>query len=70
MSLPDHIFEIKDFLVEKGFPDKIEAVVILGSGLGDFGDEILSTWLTHLTPINFWFPMPPVELTSISELVI
>ncbi|HCT53882.1 MAG TPA: purine-nucleoside phosphorylase, partial [Balneola sp.] len=36
MSLPDHIFQIKDFLVEKGFPDKIEAVVILGSGLGDF----------------------------------
>ena len=40
MSLPDYILEVKDFLVGKRFPDKIEAVVILGSGLGDFGDEI------------------------------
>ena len=40
MSLPDYIVEIKDFLIKNGFPEKIEAVVILGSGLGDFGDEI------------------------------
>ncbi|MFY0683683.1 MAG: purine-nucleoside phosphorylase [Balneola sp.] len=40
MSLPDYITEIKDFLLNKGFPKKIEAVVILGSGLGDFGKQI------------------------------
>lgn len=40
MSLPDHILEIKNFLINKGFSKKIEAVVILGSGLGDFGNQI------------------------------
>jgi purine-nucleoside phosphorylase len=40
MSLSDYIDDIKKFLVEHGFPGKIEAAVILGSGLGGFGDEI------------------------------
>jgi len=40
MYLPDYLVEIKNYLVAKGFPKKIEAVVILGSGLGDFGNKI------------------------------
>lgn len=40
MSLPDYIHNIKSFLEEKGFPLKIDAAVILGSGLGTFGDHI------------------------------
>ncbi len=40
MTLPNTIVEIKNYLVKQGFPDKINAVVILGSGLGDFGREI------------------------------
>lgn len=40
MSLPDYITDIKDFLTEHGFPEQIDAAVILGSGLGSFGDHI------------------------------
>lgn len=40
MSLPEHIHTIKDFLLEEGFPSSIDAVVILGSGLGTFGKHI------------------------------
>ncbi|RNC79555.1 MAG: purine-nucleoside phosphorylase [Balneola sp.] len=40
MSLPKHVLSIKEVLEEKGFPSKIDAVVILGSGLGSFGGEI------------------------------
>lgn len=40
MSLPEYISTIKDFLTEHGFPAQIDAAVILGSGLGGFGDEI------------------------------
>lgn len=40
MSLPNYISGIRNFLRSKGFPEKIEAVVILGSGLGDFGNQI------------------------------
>lgn len=40
MSLPDYIYSIKDFLINKGLPNDIDTVVILGSGLGSFGDEI------------------------------
>lgn len=40
MSLPDHIIEIRDFLVLQGLPEKVDSTVILGSGLGDFGNEI------------------------------
>lgn len=40
MTLPDSILEIKNYLVEQGFPTKVNSVVILGSGLGDFGNEI------------------------------
>lgn len=40
MSLPDHITDIKDFLTAKGLPEQIDAAVILGSGLGSFGNHI------------------------------
>jgi purine-nucleoside phosphorylase len=40
MSLPDHILEIKNYLIEKGIPANLDAAVILGSGLGGFGSEI------------------------------
>ncbi len=39
-NIPDYISEIKEFLVEQGFPESLDATVILGSGLGDFGAEI------------------------------
>lgn len=40
MSLPEYIHSIKEFLTEHGFPEKIDAAVILGSGLGTFTDHI------------------------------
>lgn len=40
MSLSEHIITIKNFLLTQGFPESIDAAVILGSGLGSFGDEI------------------------------
>lgn len=40
MSLPDYIHEIKDYLTENGFEEQCDAAVILGSGLGTFGDHI------------------------------
>lgn len=43
MSLPDHIIEIKEFLVRQGFPESVDSTIILGSGLGDFGNEIRNT---------------------------
>ena len=41
MSIPESIKETKEYLLENGFPDKIESVVILGSGLGAFTDSVL-----------------------------
>lgn len=40
MSLPNYITSIKNFLTEHGFPEQIDAAVILGSGLGSFGEHI------------------------------
>lgn len=40
MSLPDHIHAIHDYLQGRGIPERVDAAVILGSGLGSFGDEI------------------------------
>jgi len=40
MTLPDSIYRIKRHLQDSGFPDTIEAAVILGSGLGDFAGVI------------------------------
>jgi purine-nucleoside phosphorylase len=40
MKLPDSINKIKNYLVNNEFPDEIEALVILGSGLGGFSAAI------------------------------
>lgn len=40
MSLPDFINESVFFLREQGVPESLEAAVILGSGLGEFGQQI------------------------------
>lgn len=40
MLLPENILSLKSFLIEKGIPTCIDAAVILGSGLGDFGGTI------------------------------
>jgi purine-nucleoside phosphorylase len=40
MNLPAYIQEIKAYLTDNDFPDEVEAVVILGSGLGDFSTTI------------------------------
>ncbi len=40
MSLPEPISEIQRFLLERGLPERFDAAVILGSGLGDFGEQI------------------------------
>lgn len=40
MSLPDYIDDIKQFLTKRDFPDEVDCVVILGSGLGDFVSQI------------------------------
>lgn len=40
MTLPEEIYQIKEFLVDHAFPDTVEAAVILGSGLGDFASVI------------------------------
>ena len=40
MSIPEEILVIKNWLVEFGIAETIDAAVILGSGLGDFGNHI------------------------------
>ena len=40
MSVPDTITFIHSHLVQLGVPPKLDVAVILGSGLGDFGDQI------------------------------
>jgi purine-nucleoside phosphorylase len=60
MSLPDYITTIKDFLTEHGFPEQIDAAVILGSGLGGFGDEIQNSDSIPYSDIPS-FPQSTVE---------
>lgn len=60
MSLPEHIHTIHSFLVEKGIPETISAAVILGSGLGSFGDEIEKPIIMSYTEIP-GFPQSTVE---------
>jgi purine-nucleoside phosphorylase len=40
MKLDTEIEDIKAFLLKNGFPEKVGAVVILGSGLGSFAENI------------------------------
>ncbi|MBO6523578.1 MAG: purine-nucleoside phosphorylase [Balneolaceae bacterium] len=60
MSLPDHIHSIHTFLVQNGFPESIHSAVILGSGLGSFGDEILNPTVISYSEIPE-FPQSTVE---------
>lgn len=60
MSLPDHIHTIHSFLVQKGIPETIHSAVILGSGLGSFGDEILNPTVISYSEIPE-FPQSTVE---------
>ena len=43
MSLPEFIDTSVEFIREKSIPNSFEAAVILGSGLGGFGDQIKNT---------------------------
>ncbi len=60
MSLPDHIHTIHSFLVQNGLPETIDAAVILGSGLGSFGDEIQNSKIISYSTIPE-FPQSTVE---------
>ncbi|MFV1884674.1 MAG: purine-nucleoside phosphorylase [Balneola sp.] len=60
MSLPDHIHTIHKFLVKKGIPETIHTAVILGSGLGSFGDEIQNPTVISYSEIPE-FPQSTVE---------
>ncbi len=40
MKMPTEIDEVRSYLIENGFPNKVGAVIILGSGLGSFADLI------------------------------
>lgn len=60
MSLPDFISESTAYLTKQGVPDKPEAAVILGSGLGSFGDRIEKPGLIPYTSIPH-FPTTSVK---------
>lgn len=68
MSLPNHILSIHSFLVEQGLPPAIDAAVILGSGLGSFGDEIENQQVIPYSEIPH-FPQSTVEGHSGSLIV-
>lgn len=58
--LPDYISQIKLFLVEKGLPNSFDSVAILGSGLGDFADQIKYSNEIAYSDIPH-FPVPTVQ---------
>lgn len=58
--IEDYIFEIRDFLVKKGFSQKINSAVILGSGLGGFGEHIQNSITVAYEDIPS-FPQSTVE---------
>lgn len=60
MSLPEYIHTIHSFLVNKGIPETINTAVILGSGLGSFGDEIEQPVIIPYAEIP-GFPQSTVE---------
>ncbi|GAB5409723.1 MAG: purine nucleoside phosphorylase I, inosine and guanosine-specific [Balneolaceae bacterium] len=60
MSLPDYIHTIHSFLIQNGLTDTIDAAVILGSGLGSFGDEIENSIIIPYSTIPN-FPQSTVE---------
>tara|TARA_R110000868_G_scaffold383578_13_gene650813 strand:+ start:33173 stop:33964 length:792 start_codon:yes stop_codon:yes gene_type:complete len=60
MSQPKSIQTIKSFLIEQGLPKSINSAVILGSGLGSFGDEIQNPKVIPYSNIPL-FPKSTVE---------
>ena len=40
MPLPNIITSVHQYLIDKGIPSKLDAAIILGSRLGDFGANI------------------------------
>lgn len=60
MNLPEYIPEIKSYLNQKGLPENIDAAVILGSGLGTFGDHIQDSLVIPYDEIPS-FPQSTVE---------
>lgn len=60
MSLPDFIDETVAFLQDRGIPNNLDAAVILGSGLGDFGEQIKNTTLVPYSHIPH-FPVTSVK---------
>lgn len=60
MSLPDYLDEIKTFLSGKGVPQEPKAVVILGSGLGSFSQEIRNVTILPYNSIPH-FPITSVK---------
>ncbi len=68
MSLPEAIHNIHSFLTEKGAPNYIDAAVILGSGLGGFGDEIQNPLIVPYSDIP-GFPQSTVEGHSGSLII-
>lgn len=60
MSLPEFIEESVEYLRSKGVTDNIEAAVILGSGLGSFGEHIKNADSIFYTSIPH-FPSTSVK---------
>jgi purine-nucleoside phosphorylase len=59
-DVPAYIKPIKTFLSQKGFPDRVDAVVILGSGLGNFASFIRNPLVVSYHEIPH-FPVPSVQ---------
>ncbi len=60
MKLPEYIIDSEDFLRDQGVSDHIEAAVILGSGLGNFGEAINKPTVIPYSKIPH-FPEPSVK---------
>jgi purine-nucleoside phosphorylase len=60
MSGPEFVRESAGYLRDRGVPDHIEAAVILGSGLENFGSVIKNATVTSYADIPH-FPEPTIE---------
>ncbi|MEX0608517.1 MAG: purine-nucleoside phosphorylase [Balneolaceae bacterium] len=60
LTLPDSVSEIHTFLVDQGVSPSIDSAIILGSGLGGFGERIENAKTIPYSRIPF-FPKPTVE---------
>jgi len=58
--LPKYIYEIQSFLIDEGFPSNCNAVVILGSGLSNFTEQISEPFEISYSDIPH-FPVPTVQ---------